>query len=123
MKCMLVLIASVMLSGSCSYTADNRSDPTQSCLAVEDASWDHYDSVKDLEKKDAILGEARNNCGVTIGSAYVEFNLFDSGAQVGSTIASARNLAPGDVWRFKANVAVTNAYVDSFKLSKVSAYK
>jgi len=86
------------------------------CLVVTKADWD------DPILQRAIVGEARNECEVTIGRAFVNFNVFDGGgAQIQSTLDSTSNLGAGEVWRFRA--PVTNPAAHTFMQSKVNAYK
>jgi len=96
---------------------------TQSCLTVLTSAWDRYEYT-DGEKRSAILGAVRNDCGVTVGSAFIEFNILDPNrAQVGTAIDHTSNLGAGVTWRFKASVVTSQGYADSFSLAKATAYR
>ena len=73
------------------------------------------------------MGEARNDCGATIGTAYVEFNLIDgSNAQIQSVSDSTRNLAPGVTWKFRimwTSDPDIGVRANRFELAKASAYR
>jgi hypothetical protein len=97
--------------------------PRKPCLNVLESSWDRYSYNIAAENRDAVVGTARNDCTVVLGSAYVEFTIFDiTGAQVGTAIDSTENLGPGVTWRFKAQVA-DQAAAWKFELAKVSAFR
>lgn len=70
----------------------------------------------------AVVGVAKNAGNVPIGQAFVKVNLLDSqGNLLGNTIAAAGNIAPGQLWRFKAMGAVQG--VASFKIVEINVYK
>jgi hypothetical protein len=69
-----------------------------------------------------IVGIATNQSGGAISNAFIKFNLLDAqGNLVGNTIAMASNLAPGQVWHFKAPMAEQG--VVSVKVVEVNVYR
>jgi hypothetical protein len=57
-----------------------------------------------------------------VQSAFVEFNLMDgSGSLVFNTIATANNIAPGQMWRFQAPIPDTVNYA-RWQMIKVTCY-
>lgn len=128
-----LLIASFPLLLLASCTPSVPSDPTKSCLTVLKSSWEQSCftfSPKETSCRDdrrVIVGEARNDCGATIGTAYVEFNLIDgSNAQIQSVSDSTRNLAPGVTWKFRimwTSDPDIGVRANRFELAKASAYR
>ena len=115
--------------GTHSVASTEPREPRKPCLSVLESSWDYYLSGGGAGqtggdgRTDAVIGKARNDCAMTIGSAYVEFTIFDvTGSQIGVAIDSTENLEPGTTWRFKAQVA-DSAAAWTFKLAKVSAFR
>ena len=116
-------IVALTLSGSCSKPRATRRGPAESCLTVLEASW-RTDPSAGRRDNSIIIGRARNDCGYSIATASIEFNIFDSSAnenQVGSTIAKTGNLAPGATWAFTVSVFENTA--SFFKVAKVTALK
>lgn len=70
----------------------------------------------------AVVGVAKNSGNVPIGQAFVKVNLLDAqGNLLGNAIAAASNVAPGQIWRFKAQGAVQG--VAAFKIVEINVYK
>ncbi|MHB1059906.1 MAG: FxLYD domain-containing protein [Rhodanobacter sp.] len=51
-----------------------------------------------------IVGRIRNNSGRAYGYVQVQINLLRNGVVVGSTMTNVNNLAPGQIWQFRAPV-------------------
>jgi len=116
-------IAVLTLAGSCSKPRATQRDPAESCLTVLETSW-RTDPSAGFQDNSVIVGRARNDCGYSLATASIEFNIFDSSArenQVGSAIATTRNLGPGTTWAF--TVSVFEKIASSFKVAKVTALK
>lgn len=66
-------------------------------------------------------GKVRNNTNRTYNYAQIEINLLDSnGNLVGSTLDNVNNLAPRQVWEFRAPVLEDQA--TRFRVEDVSGY-
>lgn len=121
----VLFCGAAMLLSSCSQL--QTAGPTESCLVITENSWAQK-FIDNAEKtpyddQSAIIGKARNSCSTVIGTAYIEFNVFNpAGAQIASTVATSRNIQPGATWSFTAPVIVgpTEAAY-TFKLTKVTA--
>ena len=89
----------------------------QQALVITD-----MDSIQDENGYPAIVGLATNDSGAPIRDAFIRFNLHDAqGNLVGNTIAKASNIAPGQVWRFKAPMVDRDA--TRYEVVEIKAYK
>lgn len=69
-----------------------------------------------------VMGAAQNAGNVPIGRAFIKVNLLDAqGNLLGNSVASAANIEPGQIWRFKAPGAVQG--VTGFTIVEITAYK
>lgn len=67
-----------------------------------------------------VVGEIRNNSNKNYSYVQVEINLLNGDAVVGSTLDNLNNLAPGQIWKFKAPVFENN--VTSFQIVDVTGF-
>lgn len=108
-------IPALLLTLAAVTTTHAQTNPPES-LTIEN-TW-----VVDEGGRLAVIGTAASNSVTTIGDAFVKIDLFDSqGSLVGHTKASARNIAAGQTWCFKAPIAV--ARVASYQVTEIKAYR
>ena len=108
-------IAALLLTLAAVTTTHAQTNPPES-LTIAD-TW-----VVEDEGRLAVIGTATSSSITTIGDAFVKIDLFDSqGNLIGHTKASARNIAAGQTWCFKAPIAV--ARVASYQVIEIKAYR
>lgn len=67
-----------------------------------------------------VTGHIKNNTNRTYSYVQVEINTYKGETLVGSTLDNVTNLAPGDVWEFKAMILEDDA--DSFRIVDVTGW-
>ena len=67
-----------------------------------------------------VTGQVKNNTDKNYSYVQVEINLLNGDAVVGSTLDNLNNLAPGQIWKFKAPVFENN--VTSFQIVDVTGF-
>lgn len=68
-----------------------------------------------------VTGTVRNITENEYNGAFVEINLYDqSGAQIGNTSATTKNLEPGGLWKFEA--LVLKKEVASYKIKELRPF-
>lgn len=100
-------------STSTSTGGDQSQAPKQNLEIID------YTSTSDNYLRYA-TGHIRNNTNKTYSYVQVEINLYSGDTLVGSTLDNVTNLAPGDVWEFKA--LITEDSADSFKIIDVTGW-
>lgn len=102
-------------NGSASQNGSNGQDQQ----TAQDLEILDYTSTSDNYLRYA-TGHIKNNTDKTYSYVQVEINLYSGETLVGSTLDNVTNLAPGDVWEFKAVIAEENA--DSFRIVDVTGW-
>lgn len=100
-------------ASSASTVGDQLQAPKQDLEIID------YTSTSDNYFRYA-TGHIRNNTNKTYSYVQVEINLYSGDTLVGSTLDNVTNLAPGDVWEFKAMITEDSA--DSFKIIDVTGW-
>lgn len=125
----IIVIAAAVASsmqGSGNNSSSNSTEPVsetagaeQTQAPVQDLEVIDYSATADNYLRYA-TGHIRNNTNKTYSYVQVEINLYSGETLVGSTLDNVTNLAPGDVWEFKA--LITEDSADSFKIIDVTGW-
>ena len=102
----------VIVSAGCTSTPVNSRGSLPSPGSSSDSDLtvteSHLQPSSSSEPFAYVVGSVTNNGGKTYSTVEVTITLQDaSGTQVGITMASGNNVAPGGVWNFKAPLSPT----------------
>lgn len=98
-----------------------------SALAGKFANEPEKDDLEILEYKDTndgyvryVTGKVKNNTNKKYSYVHVSINLYKDENLLGSTMANANNLGPGEIWEFSAPILYDNC--NNYKIADVIGY-